>query len=42
MVDYEFIKQMHEWGCDISGYLAMGAITRAEYDEIMGDSNESV
>ena len=42
MVDYEFVKQMHEWSCDISGYLAMGAIMRAEYDEIMGDSNEPV
>lgn len=42
MVDYEFVKQMHEWGCDISGYLAMGVITQAEYDVIMGDSNESV
>lgn len=39
---FDFAKQMHKWGCDISGYLAMGVITRAEYDEIMGDSNESV
>lgn len=39
---FDFAKQMHEWGCDISGYLAIGAITRAEYDEIMGDSNESI
>ncbi|WP_151388552.1 XkdX family protein [Latilactobacillus sakei] len=42
MVDYEFVKQMHDWGCDISGYLAMGVIKQAEYDAIMGDSNESV
>lgn len=39
---YDFIKMMHDAGCNISGYLAMGAITQAEYDEIMGDSNESV
>jgi len=39
---FDFTKQMHEWGCDISGYLAIGAITQAEYDEIMGDSNESL
>ena len=42
MVDYEFIKQMNEWGCDISGYLTSDAITQAEYDEIMGDSNGSI
>jgi len=42
MNDYDFIKQMHDWGCDISGYLAMGVITQAEYAEIMEDSNGSV
>ena len=39
---FDFAEQMHEWGCDISGYLAVGVITQAEYDAIMGDSNESV
>lgn len=39
---FEFAKQMHDWGCDISGYLTMGAITQTEYDAITGDSNESV
>ena len=39
---FDFAKQMYDWGCDISGYLAMGAITQAEYDEIIGDSNESI
>lgn len=39
---FDFVKQMHDWGCDISGYLSMGAITKAEYDEIIGDSNESI
>lgn len=38
MVDYEFIKQMYEWGCDIRGYLAMGAITQADYDDIVKEA----
>lgn len=42
MVDYEFIKQMHDWGCDISGYLAVGAITQAEYDVIMGSQDGTI
>lgn len=42
MVDYEFVKQMHEWGCDISGYLVMGVITQAEYDEIMGGQDGTI
>lgn len=39
---YDFVKMMHDAGCNISGYLTTGAITQAEYDAIMGDSNESV
>ncbi|AWV73257.1 XkdX family protein [Latilactobacillus curvatus] len=39
---FDFAKQMHKWGCDISGYLTSGAITQSEYDEIMGDSNGSI
>lgn len=39
---FDFAKQMHKWGCDISGYLTSDAITQAEYDVIMGDQDESV
>lgn len=39
---YGFVKMMHDAGCDISGYLAVGAITQAEYNVIMGDSNGSI
>lgn len=39
---FDFAKQMYDWGCDISGYLAMGAITQVQYDEIVGSPNGTV
>lgn len=39
---FEFAKQMHDWGCDISGYIAVGAITQAEYDVIMGGQDGTI
>ena len=36
MDNFEIIKQLYEWGCDIESYLKLGAITEEEYQEITG------
>lgn len=40
MVDYNFVKQVYDWGCDINGYLTIGAITQDEYNQIIGNSEK--
>jgi hypothetical protein len=32
----DLIVQIHQWGLPIEDYLQIGAITRSEYDAIMG------
>lgn len=32
---YDFVKMMYKAGCDISGYVTMGAISQADYDDIL-------
>lgn len=34
---YEFVKMMHDAGCDISQYLELGVITKEEYQEIVNE-----
>lgn len=33
---YDFVKMMHDAGCDITIYLTLGVITAEEYAEIVG------
>lgn len=32
----DFVKMMASWGCDIGGYVAVGAITADEFKTITG------
>lgn len=32
---YDFVKMMHDAGCDISQYLELGVITEEEYQKIV-------
>lgn len=41
MSDYEFVRHIYDWGCDIDSYLKIGTITQKEYDEIVGVKNEN-
>lgn len=39
---YDFVKMMYDAGCDIKQYLDIGTITQAEYDKIIGNSDEVI
>lgn len=33
---FDFVKQMHDWGCDIKQYVVLNTITADQYKEITG------